>query len=345
MVNSQHPKHVYVVLGMARSGTSTIARSLNTLDIELGDQLAPPRMLWNPKGFFEDTDVVYKINRALMHTIHFSWKSINNLDRICFDSPEVSVLKKNAIQLLKKRFSKYDHWGFKDPRTAKLLPFWQEVFRELGLKEHYIIVCRNPLASAYSYQRVSGADIEFGLLLSLLHLIPAIENTENKHRIFVGYEQMLQNPTQALKRMAIALQRPLNEEALTKFHEEFLDHKLEHFNFTLDDLKAHSASAVAPYISQLYELLSDLAQNKLTPQDQKFNATWRSIRDEFYQNYALLCYLDVWIKRYKNLERELRGLKRSLFWGLTIPVRYLERKIRHVRRTAKIKKRLFTTYE
>ena len=52
-------KHAYIVLGMARSGTSAIARGLKALGIDLGQQLTPANHTWNPKGFFEDKELVY----------------------------------------------------------------------------------------------------------------------------------------------------------------------------------------------------------------------------------------------------------------------------------------------
>ena len=52
-----------VVLGAGRSGTSAITRGLQTLGVELGDQLRPGGGK-NPTGFFEDESLM-KINKRL----------------------------------------------------------------------------------------------------------------------------------------------------------------------------------------------------------------------------------------------------------------------------------------
>lgn len=322
------------MLGMARSGTSTIARALKVFNIDLGNQLAPPRALWNPKGFFEDVDLVYKVNRRLMHEINFSWKSIGHMDKLSKHSGTLQKLKSQAIKIIDNRYGQSLHWGFKDPRTAKLLPFWQSVFDELNLKAHYIITCRNPLASAYSYQRVAGADIEFGLLLWLLHLIPAIRDTMNHRRIFVNYENILANPHKELARLEKFIELPIDDKAKTEYERQFLDKGLSHFNFTTDDLRTHSALKVAPYIMQLYELCYD-ASLDARPED--FANRWLQIKAIFDQQYPLLCYLDVWSKRHKQLERQLRSIKKSVPWMLASPLRFIEQMLRMLIKNKKLK--------
>ena len=55
---------VIVVLGMHRSGTSAIARSLELLGVGLGDNLHPAGFD-NPKGFWEDRACL-EINEELL---------------------------------------------------------------------------------------------------------------------------------------------------------------------------------------------------------------------------------------------------------------------------------------
>ena len=53
-----------MVLGMHRSGTSAITKGLEVLGVNLGDNLLPPKDD-NPKGFFEDRDLVNLNERVL----------------------------------------------------------------------------------------------------------------------------------------------------------------------------------------------------------------------------------------------------------------------------------------
>lgn len=65
-------KEMYVVLGVTRSRTSVITRGLQALGVTLGDKLHPASS-WNPKGFWEDDELVYKINRSLLYFLNYPW--------------------------------------------------------------------------------------------------------------------------------------------------------------------------------------------------------------------------------------------------------------------------------
>ena len=41
-------------------------------------------------------------------------------------------------------------WGFKDPRTARLMPLWRQVFQSAGVQPRYIFCVRNPAQVARS---------------------------------------------------------------------------------------------------------------------------------------------------------------------------------------------------
>ena len=54
----------------ARSGTSTIAMAMRAAGVDLGNHLTRPSKTVNPKGFGEDNEVVYKINREIFNQIN-----------------------------------------------------------------------------------------------------------------------------------------------------------------------------------------------------------------------------------------------------------------------------------
>ena len=55
------------ILGVGRSGTSAIARAMQAVGIELGDNLRPGSGK-NPTGFFEDNDIL-KISKRLKRAL------------------------------------------------------------------------------------------------------------------------------------------------------------------------------------------------------------------------------------------------------------------------------------
>ena len=93
---------IVVVLGMHRSGTSTVARALQSVGVSLGDRLMPAAPGNNDKGFFEDLDIV-NFNERLLSAVGHAWHSISllkgsDVDRLC----EQGYLKEAIRQLRKK---------------------------------------------------------------------------------------------------------------------------------------------------------------------------------------------------------------------------------------------------
>ncbi len=338
-------KNVYVVLGMARSGTSAIARGLKALGIDLGDTLTPANQEWNAKGFYEDTEIVYKINRGVLFALDYTWMSVNLIDDLCRDNPKLNDLKQYAKQLLTQRMAKTLHWGFKDPRTAKVLPFWQDVFQQLNLQENYIITLRNPLASAYSYQRVSGEDIEIGLLLWLMHLYPAIEGSHGKQRLIVSYDLMLKEPRQQLERIKKTFAIPdLPGADMDEYANEFLDSKLQHFDYNNQDFASHPAVSIVPVCLKMYDLFMRLAQDQITFESHEFGDAWQSIKTDFENIYPMYCYFDSVFKANKKLKRDIQTTQRSIPWKLVYPLRLVDDFFRGRRRKAREVKRLVKSY-
>ena len=110
-----------------RSGTSAITRALQVLGVDLGNNLMAPLEDVNAKGFWEDLDFC-ALNIGALNALGSDW------DHLASIGPnEVERLRENgyftkAVELLNRKVGKSQVFGFKDPRVAKLLPFWKENF-------------------------------------------------------------------------------------------------------------------------------------------------------------------------------------------------------------------------
>ena len=69
-----------VVLGMHRSGTSAITRGLSALGVPLGNNLMPPMLNNNDKGFFEDLEI-NELNTELLTALNRDWDSLSRIPR------------------------------------------------------------------------------------------------------------------------------------------------------------------------------------------------------------------------------------------------------------------------
>lgn len=150
MSNNNPCKKLVVVLGAHRSGTSAITRALTTMGVELGDTLLMPMQGVNEKGFFEDIDFM-SLNEELLRVCGRTWFSLEPIQQSEVDLLCNRGYLQKAIQLLREKVSKHQFFGLKDPRTAKLLPFWSRVFSLCDLHIQYILVFRHPSHSQLSF--------------------------------------------------------------------------------------------------------------------------------------------------------------------------------------------------
>ncbi len=340
-------KNIYVVLGVARSGTSAITRGLKALGIELSDKkMNLGNSKWNAKGFWEDTDIVYDIHGKIFKALAFMPYGIQTPSPAEQTSEKISSVKLAAIELLNQRFASTDYWGFKDPSTVKLLIFWQSIFNQLTIKENYIIALRNPLEVAQSYQKLTGSSIEIGLLLWLTHILPAIDGTMGKNRIVVSYDLLLQDPEQQLDRIQSTLQLPelttrAEREAYTH---DFLDKKLHRQACDEHDLVSHPAMTIVPLCTRVYHLLMNIAKDEMDFQHALFQTEWTDIQLEFEKIYPVYYYIDTLLKENNQLKRTLRDIHKSVLWKMLYPIRRVDEVLRNQRQNKRGEKKLKKAY-
>lgn len=336
-------KDIFVILGGARSGTSVIARGLHTLGINLGDKLIPTKNTskWNPKGFWEDREIG-QINARIFATLNLHRYSISLVNPDDLVGDKLAALREEATRIIAERIATSDNWAFKDPLTVKLLPFWQAIFKNLNLKEHYIIALRNPLASAESYKKLTKSDLEKGLLLWITHLIPAIMQTHEHNRMVVSYDLIMQNPEQQLMRIKQQLAIPfiLEPTAIEGFKNDFLDKKLHHYGCTQEQLQKHPAITATPFCIPAYDFLLRLAEDKMAFSDKEFSANWHLLQNEFEKSYPGYCYIETLLEKNKQIQRSLRDIHKSLPWKLISPLWLIDNGLRNLRKMARSKRRL-----
>jgi hypothetical protein len=84
--------------------------------------------------------------------------------------------------------------GFKDPRTTKLMPVWNQIFAELRLRPRFVVCLRNPAHVAISLQTRDGADLETGEFRALDYIVDALRHTKGRDRCFIHYDEWFCDP-------------------------------------------------------------------------------------------------------------------------------------------------------
>jgi len=254
-------KRIVVVLGMHRSGTSTIARGLPVLGVDLGNRLLQAEAGNNEKGFWEDIDVT-AFDVDLLAEMGHDWHTLAPLTPQEFDRPEIETLKLRAVQLLREKLADTTIFGLKDPRMCRLMPFWVDVFAHLKLDVSYVIACRNPMSVAHSLARRNGFALEKSYLLWLEHMLLSIKHTADARRVFVDYDQMLSEPLVQLERISTSLGLPFSAQSqqYIEYQNEFLETSLRHTAFGPEDLRLDAA--VTADAQELHELLCELTDGR-----------------------------------------------------------------------------------
>ena len=137
-----------LVTGMHRSGTSAVARALNLLGVDFGEELIGPAHD-NPRGFWEDRRIV-EIHDSLLHAIGRPWDDPRPLPEGWLDlKPAREALEALGALLTRMPWSAPVR-GIKDPRMSRLLPLWERLLQSLKIEFVTLLCVRDPQAVAAS---------------------------------------------------------------------------------------------------------------------------------------------------------------------------------------------------
>jgi hypothetical protein len=340
-------------------------RALETMGAEFGERLLPPIAGINDKGFFEDVDI-NRINIELMTAAGTSWHTAGPIDLGTIDRKIIEHQQKAALELLMSK-TKGRTFALKDPRMARLLPFWQTVFDLLSIRVAYVVAVRNPMSVCRSLQTWNKFSDEKCYLLWLAHTVPALRATEGRHRTLVDYDQLLDHPRAHLLRMANDLNLQLDHERVVNFAEEFLDAPLRHSRFSMGDLDTLGSAArqvrdlfyaVQTYIanpnndtssdylsalSAAESYLNDIApalryQWRLEQEIEQLDASLRNaleqgdslnktLRDQRESISSLEGNIAEARTALKSAHRLLATMEQSMSWRITAPLRRIRRQL------------------
>lgn len=143
---------IVVVLGMHRSGTSLLSHALHLIGVDMADETDRVSHK-NPDGFWERPT----LNQIQDEILDFIGSPIGSASHAApFQDDWLKCAGILALKQRLKDYLKYELlrssavWGFKDPRTCRLLPLWKEIFSELNLSPYYVIAVRSPGEAAAS---------------------------------------------------------------------------------------------------------------------------------------------------------------------------------------------------
>jgi O-antigen biosynthesis protein len=274
---------------MHRAGTSLVTRGLKSLGIYLGDDFLDAKPD-NPTGYWEDRNIV-GFNSRVLNVFGLQWKSVALLTDVHWDEPAIEAIRLKAIEYIQTTFVSHPLWGFKDPRTIRLLPFWSSVFQRVGVEDAYVVVIRNPLSVAESLLK-RGVDASTSHSLWLLHMVPYLNRIAEKPYVVIDYDLLMEDPRGQLERIADALEISPSDTTsaeIERFVADFVDPELHHNQLVRLDRDLLPDPSVL--VQNAYLGLSRLATDRVGPDRSRFWSEWKQIEGAtqryFEANYSV----------------------------------------------------------
>ncbi|HEY9510267.1 MAG TPA: hypothetical protein VIV82_10430, partial [Verrucomicrobiae bacterium] len=258
-------KPIVVVLGMHRSGTSLLTHLLSTLGVELGEKLVAADGN-NEAGYWEQEEI-YRTQDALLDRIGRRW--ISSSGTLPFPDqwwrlPEAQPFKARLIEIVRGELNQTkDVWAFKDPRTSRLLPMWEEIFAELQLKPIYLLAVREPTAVVSSVVKRDEIPAARAELLWLLHNLDVIRDAGDQLRLVVDYDRWFSHPQEQARAVVKALENvcPKPDDAALSRILTRIQPELRHCR--------KKGEIVLPFVTEAYQLLKRAAGTNQIPAELK----------------------------------------------------------------------------
>jgi hypothetical protein len=225
---------VICTLGMHRSGTSVVSRILNLLGVHLGaHESLSGTGADNPKGYWEHHPLAL-LNDEILARFGGQWDEPPALPPSWPRDPRLADVRDRARQLLTDDFGAEPVWGWKVPRTCLTMPFWQDLIGPIS----YVVCVRNPCAVVASLSLRDGMSAEKAERLWLTHVQSSLAHTSGRRRMFVFYEDIIEDWAPDLRRMAAFIGRPERAEdpRVRALVGEFLEKELCHHRMSMEDL-------------------------------------------------------------------------------------------------------------
>jgi hypothetical protein len=283
-------KTALVVLGMHRSGTSALARTLNIFGASIGDDLFPAQEIDNPTGYWENVGL-FSINDHLLKEFGVDYLVSDDLPAGWTESPPATRAKAAICEVLKNQFEGKNLIAIKDPRLCFLGPLYFQVLADRGYAIKVIMPLRAPSEVAASLaKRMVGkiySQVEFEAIWARTVLSAELLSRPYP-RMVTTYRQLLEDPFSIYddleKRLSIGW--PVHQKDAAEAIGEFIDPALQRNVFT-------EVSAV-PAIRKLFEVLTNL--------------------DRGAQSQRVRAYLDSWTENhlflYSSLQKRIQRIAR-----------------------------------
>lgn len=224
----------FLVLGMHRSGTSAVARTLNLLGAALPDELIGANE-YNEKGHWEPIELV-AFNDRLLTAIGSHWSALRTINMNELDNADTWLDELQTV--IASNYPDRQDIVIKDPRLCLLVPIYTQVLTRMGYKLHSLIPIRDPLEVSASLKRRDGMNGRYAALLWLRHVLEAERQTRELDRHIFCYSDFLDDWRGALGTVLEQFSevQPQNDPDIIAAIDDHLDPSLKHHTHDAGDI-------------------------------------------------------------------------------------------------------------
>ncbi len=206
IASAMQRRPIVLVLGMHRSGTSLCSHILSAIGVDMADVIPGPGHTSpapdNPRGHWERWEIVEFHDRILGLFNRDYWGRFHDfpLPVAWWADPRVAQIRREMIAFLSARMGE-GYFGFKDPRTVRLMPVWHQIFTELKLAPKIVLCLRNPAQVARSLNARDGLDPAVGEYRWLVHTVDFYRYANYFEVCTVEYEGWFSEPSANLEKL------------------------------------------------------------------------------------------------------------------------------------------------
>lgn len=295
-----HETRPTIVLGMHRSGTSTVAELLQAMGMDTGKQeRLIPANEWNERGYFELSSIT-ALNNQLLQAQQGDWSDPMSFELTALTSRQQHQAKQQLAAIIEAEFDTTTPC-IKDPRFSLTWP----VFAELYPNAQLIFVCRNPTAVAQSLLRRDNMPLSLGTALWEYYTLACLELSKNHSCLIVDYDRLIREPLDTAQALAEFTNCQFDQQKTL----EVVDRRLD-----------HGERAEPPYAeaSQLHRMVLDKpdSSDSTGPSISPVGADLLTLHSRFRKQQSRADILDSEVANRDWLDRRLNRLSAEILRGI-----------------------------
>lgn len=295
-------KNIILVLGMPRSGTSLIAKSLEVFGGEYGDNLLPAVEGVNDRGYWEDRDIL-ALNEDLLRAAKCGWNDLRSVPLEMVDVDTLQKFQQRAVLLVTEKIENTDLFIIKEPRVTILQDFWRDVLQRCSVNVQYVVALRNPISVYHSLSRLTGkmitrddAEPVYIYWLWVRYMLSCKAHLQSSNSIVVNYDSIISNPHSELNRIAERFKLIISEDKMVDFSGDFISHDLRHSTFSAEDVFALPGATILTDVYSTFLRASQMSSDEII--DDEAYARIQSYANQFDSMNSLFQVMDLF--RFKN---------------------------------------------